>query len=312
MLDLSSVNSLLITGSNGFVGRSIVDQIANNDSHQLPNELFLVTRHGIDFDLPPNIAPITKVISHDLTKEWTFNLEVSHIINLAADGSPSSYSTTANEIFTSIVGNLISWTTTLHSAPRIFHASSGVCSGFKPLDNQNFSSNVKSIFAENRLRAESALKKASEDVGFELSIGRLFTFSGNHLLRKSQYAISQFIKSAVSNKTIKVLGDPNTVRSYLHQEEMAKWILSSLVYKEKFSTFEIGSSEAVTIRELAEFTAQETSASLSFASEFEPGDLYLPNNQETMDKLRVAEGKSWKLAVVEMIRELRENSYGTF
>jgi len=312
MLNLSGVESLFITGTNGFVGRSIIDQIAKVDSQHLPNELLLVTRQGLDFDLPINLRDITKVLNHDLTQKWKFDKEVSHVINLAADGSRFPYSTTANKIFTSIVTNLITWVSTFQKSPRIFHASSGACSGFRQISNSLQASNTKSSFSGNRLEAELTLKKASSDFGFELSIGRLFTFSGVHLLKKGQYAISDFIKSAIATNAIKILGDPNTVRSYLHQDAMATWILQALVCKQPHTDLEIGSSEMVTIRELAEFVAEETSATIYFPTEPHHGEIYLPDNQETKDKLGVNEGVNWKIAVQEMINIEGKKSHGTF
>lgn len=312
MLNLSGVESLLITGTNGFVGRSIIDQIAKVDVQELPHELLLITREGLDFDLPTNLIPITTVLNHDLTKKWNFNKEVSHIINLAADGSKDPYSISANNTFTSIVTNLVSWVSTFQKSLRIFHASSGACSEFRPLTNSSDQFNPKSSFKQNRLDAELALNRASVNFGFELSIGRLFTFSGTHLLGKSHYAISDFIKSAISTKNIKILGDPNTVRSYLHQDAMANWILQALICNDLHTSLEIGSSEKVTIKELAEFIAQETSASISFAAKPHEGDIYLPDNQETKDKLGVAEGKRWKQAVAEMISVEGKQSHGVF
>jgi nucleoside-diphosphate-sugar epimerase len=312
MFDLSAVESLLITGTNGFVGRSIIDQIAKVDLHLLPHELLLVSRRGLDFDLPITLKPITKILNHDLTQKWKFDQEVSHIINLAADGSRSSYSTTANNTFTSIVTNLVLWVSTFQKSPRIFHASSGACSGIRPLSESSASFNEKSSFAQNRLDAELDLKKASSDFGFELSIGRLFTFAGTHLLAKDQYAITNFIKSAITNNSIEFIGDPNTVRSYLHQDAMANWILQALICKKTYTDLEIGSSEMVTLRELAEFIAHKTSSSIYFPTDPHQGDVYLPNNQETKDKLGVTEGKNWKIAVEEMLSVERKRFHGTF
>lgn len=312
MVDLSAVESLLITGTNGFVGRSIIDQIAKVESHYLPHELLLITRQGLDFDVPKELRRVTTILDQDLTQKWMFDREVSHIINLAADGSKSPYSVAANNTFTSIVNNLVLWVSTLQKSVRVFHASTGACAGFRPLNNSSSPSNPKSSFAQNRLEAELALKNASRNFGFELSIGRLFSFSGVHLLEKGQYAIVDFIKSAIATNTIKVLGDPNTVRSYLHQDAMANWILQALVSKQPHTTLEIGSSEIVTIRELAEFIAQETSASISYSRKPPHGDIYLPNNQETKDKLGVNEGMSWKVAVEEMITHEGNKFNGTF
>ena len=312
MIDLSGVGSLLITGTNGFVGRSIIDQIAKLETQQLPHEILLVTRQGIDFDVPTSLNSRIKLFNQDLTQNWKFDNEVTHVINLAADGSQSPYSEAANNTFTSIVANLVAWISTCQEFPRVFHASTGACSGYKPINQAIKAANPKSSFALNRLEAETTLKNASKIIGFELSIGRLFTFSGIHLLRKGQYAVSDFIKSAISTNSIKVTGDPNTVRSYLHQDAMAEWILQALVWHEPDTSLEIGSSHKVTIRELAEFIAQETSASVSFPEAPDGGDVYLPNNQETRDKLGVTEGKSWDLAIKEMINVERKKFHGIF
>lgn len=311
MVDLSAVESLLITGTNGFVGRSIIDQIAKVELHHLPHELLLVTRQGLDFDVPENLKGITTILNQDLTQQWIFDREVSHVINLAADGSKYPYSDTANNTFTSIVNNLVLWVSTLRKPVRVFHASTGACAGFRPLNDSNSPSNPKSSFAQNRLEAEWLLKNASSNIGFELSIGRLFSFSGVHLLEKGQYAIVDFIKSAIATNAIEILGDPNTVRSYLHQDAMAIWILQALVSKQPYTNLEIGSSEIVTIRELAEFIAQETSASISYSRTSPHGDIYFPNNQETKDKLGVNEGMSWRVAVEEMISHEGNKSNGS-
>ena len=99
MLDLSAINSLLITGTNGFVGRSLIDQIASLNRDSLPGRLILLTRHGLEFDLPVNLSEISTVLERDLTKDWMLDQDVSHLINLAADGSKSPYSPEANKIF---------------------------------------------------------------------------------------------------------------------------------------------------------------------------------------------------------------------
>jgi len=83
-----------------------------------------------------------------------------------------------------------------------------------------------------------------------------------------------------------------------------------LICKEAYTGLEIGSSEKITIKELAEFVAQETSASVVFPTEPHLGDIYLPNNQETKDKLGVTEGKSWKVSVIEMINFERKKFHG--
>ena len=152
---------------------------------------------------------------------------------------------------------------------------------------------------------EENLIKISRLEGIQVIIGRLFSFTGINLLSKNQYAVTNFIKSALSENKIRVLGDPFTLRSYLHQDSMSEWILKGLVSPEPNPYFQIGSNDAVTIKQLAEYVAQETNAEIEYSEAPPSGDIYIPDNSETRVKLGVEEGKTWKSAVLEMITEAR-------
>lgn len=310
ILNLSEVECLLITGANGFVGRAIVDSLSELESINLPKQIVLQTRNGIKFQLPEKVSARAKFVMHDLTQPWPFDLKPSHIINLAADGSRHPYSEEANSTFKSIGINLIEWARCNGNKPKVFHASSGACFGYVPLTASQPIDNSKSAFIDTRIDVENLLINASVSGAFDLAIGRLFTFSGRILLEKNQYAITEFIKSAIFYGKIQVKGNPNTVRSYMHQEAMAHWILHALISPESAFELQIGSSEPVTIRELGEYVARETGAEVEYSKVFQGGDVYLPNNTTTKTKLGLSEGLHWKLAVQEMINSVRmENEF---
>lgn len=305
MLDLSKIQNLAITGANGFVGRSVINKVSSLKSEQLPGQITLITRTGIDFRIPENIANLTNLVEQDLTKPWVIESEVTHFINLAADGSKSPYSKEANSNFEEIGKNFVEWIKSTINKPKVFHASSGACFGVKPLNNELDQNESKSGFIKARIFVEKLLIEASRKEKFDLSIGRLFTFSGIQILDKKQYAITQFIESAVKESRIYVHGDPQTVRSFLHEEAMAEMILKSLFLPSNSADLQIGSSEPVTIGELAEFIAAQTGAEVVYTKEFQFGDIYLPDNSSTMSKLGLSEGKNWKSAVQEMISAVR-------
>jgi nucleoside-diphosphate-sugar epimerase len=305
MLNLQDLDSILITGSNGFVGRSIVEYLGKLDKSLLPKEVILVTRQGSTYEMPQNLFQSVRVIEQDLLIDWQFEAKPSHIINLAADGSQYPYSKKSNDSYILLNRNLVNWLSRQEKAIKIFHASSGACFGHKPLTHGIQSSDTKKIFIEARIRVEEILMEFSRLKGFPVSIGRLFSFAGNNLLSKNQYAVTNFIRSALSEKRIEVLGDPLTVRSYLHQDAMSEWILKAITAPEPNLYFQIGSNEAVVIKELAEYVAQETDAEIEYSKAPPSGDIYLPDNTETRIKLGVEEGKGWKEAVLEMIAESR-------
>ena len=99
MPNLQEIESLLITGSNGFVGRSIVEYLGDLNDSLLPKEVTLVTRHGLAYEIPENLIPCTRVIEQDLLFDWQLEAEPSHIVNLAADGSKSPYSKESSDSY---------------------------------------------------------------------------------------------------------------------------------------------------------------------------------------------------------------------
>ena len=305
MLNLQAVNSILITGSNGFVGRSLVEYLGKLGKTLLPKEIILVTRNGLAYKVPKQLFPITRIVQQDLLTDWQFQAKPSHIVNLAADGSRSPYSQESSDSYVLLNRNLVNWISRQEKDVKVFHASSGACYGYKPLIPGNESVYAKKTFVQARLEVEDILLEFSNRKKFSLSIGRLFSFTGTNLLSKNQYAVTSFIKSALSGNRIEVLGDPLTVRSYLHQDSMSEWILKAITALEPNPYLQIGSNEAVTIKQLAEYIAEETGSEIAYAKEPFSGDIYIPDNTETRVKLGVEEGKGWKEAVLEMIAEAR-------
>jgi nucleoside-diphosphate-sugar epimerase len=305
MLNLQDLDSILITGSNGFVGRSVVEYLGKLNNSLLPREIILVTRNGLTYKIPASISPFSRVIEQDLLDDWQFDANPTHIVNLAADGSRTSYSQESSDSYVLLNRNLVDWISRQEREVKIFHASTGACFGYKPISSDAEPEDIKKIFIQARIKVEDNLRELSNQQKFSLSIGRLFSFTGNNLLSKNQYAVTTFIKSALSGNRVQVLGDPLTVRSYLHQDSMSEWILATLATSEINSCYQIGSNEAVTIGQLAEFVSLETGAEIDYSKEPSSGDIYIPDNTETRIKLGVEEGKGWKEAVLEMIAKAR-------
>lgn len=308
MLDLSKVTKLAITGANGFVGKSIVDHISNLPQVNMPNELCLITRKGLNFKLEDSLVNRTSEVHQNLTEKWRLPRDITHVLNLAADGSRSPYSSEACRDFEKISKNLVSWISSAGEKVTVFHASSGACFGRKPLDGTDASRDIKEEFITNRIKVENILAESSTLIGFDLRVGRLFTFAGINLLGKPQYALNDFIDMALKDGKIVIRGNPKTQRSYLHQTDMSVWILKTLINDEPYVDLQIGSNEVVTLEALAEYVAKETNAVVETSGFLSNGDIYVPENSATRTKLGVVETIDWKNAVSEMISEARINS----
>lgn len=261
----------------------------------------------VDRDVSAKLQ-IRRVLA-DLTQPWTLDHSITHIIQLAADGSSNAYGKQAAVDFVQISRRLIDWCESLGSKPIVFHASSGACFGHFPLETANQDPKVwtKSEFVEGRLRAERLLQDADGLGTIDLRIARLYSFIGRHLSGKTHYAVPSFVSMARANRSILLFGNPLTTRSYLSAQEMAHWIVTAVKLDMKPTMLTIGSAVPVTMIELAEFVADHFSADVHVENRNAVGDIYVADNSLTKKTLGVNESTHWRQSLLEFIQESHSN-----
>ncbi|HEX9972771.1 MAG TPA: NAD-dependent epimerase/dehydratase family protein, partial [bacterium] len=84
---------------------------------------------------------------------------------------------------------------------------------------------------------------------------RPFAFIGPYQLLDRPWAINNFIRDSLLGGPIRVLGDGQTVRSYMYPSDMAWWLLSILVHGTTGLSYNVGSPQGVTLLRLAEIVA---------------------------------------------------------
>ena len=301
-------DTLVITGSNGFVGQSLIQYIDKLTPDLVPEKIVTINRNKNVIEHSSLKSKIEfEDIQFDLCKPWDFEIANARVINLAADGSENSYTDMASERFFMISENLSNWA--IRNKPKsVFHASSGACYGIVPLRipsiDEPFSTkpiSKKDSFIRARLQSEKLLQNVLPDRDIKLVIGRLFSFVGPTLLQKKQYAISSLINSAITSNKVVVNGNPATVRSFLHEVEMSSWIYKALNIDVQSSLLSIGSAIGVRISELAELIALVTGTHVEYANPTAFGDIYVADNSSTLERLGVSETKNWQDGVMECI-----------
>jgi len=112
---------------------------------------------------------------------------------------------------------------------------------------------VSAAYGEAKLATENALTGFAVRHGMGLSVARIFACAGAYLPLEGRFALGQFIRMARDSGEIVIRSDGSPLRSYLAGDELAEWVLTLLSGKaEGVEVFNLGSDDAVSIREVAE------------------------------------------------------------
>jgi nucleoside-diphosphate-sugar epimerase len=145
---------------------------------------------------------------------------------------------------------------------RILYASSGAVYHVK-----------KNEYGLNKARWEEEIQSS----GINHIITRLFTFTGARL-KWGNFAIGNFIRDGIKGDTIRVLGNGETVRSYMYGSDLGVWLWAMLLDSVQ-GAYDVGSPYAVKMRDLARMIAERCGVDFEIVNqiEYERAPYYLPN-----------------------------------
>jgi dTDP-glucose 4,6-dehydratase len=134
-------------------------------------------------------------------------------------------------------------------------------------------------------------------------VARCYAFVGEDLPRDAHFAIGNFIRDALEGDMITVQSDGTPTRSYLHQADLAEWLLTLVARGHSGRVYNVGSDQAITMRDLAALVAEELRPGipvrfLGAPRPARPGDRYVPS----IDRARQELGLEVKTSLAEAIR----------
>ena len=123
-------------------------------------------------------------------------------------------------------------------------------------------------------------------------MARGWAFVGPHLPLDAHFAIGNFMRDGLQSTSIRVNGDGTPLRSYLYAADLAIWLWTMLANGQAGRAYNVGSSQAYSIADIAHVVAAcfDPSPKVLVAQRAPIGAVpsrYIPSVQRARDELRL-------------------------
>ncbi len=241
---------IFMTGGTGFFGKSLLDMLSRG---LFPDTCWTILsrdprRFAADF---PQFAALPQIrfIAGDV-RDFVF--PGGHFDAVFHAGTPAMAMPPGVERDIILKGTDHTLAFARHcGAEKFLFTSSGAVYGPQPPEleriPENFHCAPVTEYGIAKLEAE-AMCRAS---GLHVLLPRCFAFTGPWLNRNIHFAIGNFIRDALAGKDIVIQGDGTPFRSYLFSDDLIRWLMTILKCGENGVPYNVGSSDAVSIGDLA-------------------------------------------------------------
>jgi nucleoside-diphosphate-sugar epimerase len=310
---------VFITGGTGFLGCWLLESFLwANDSLGLNARATVLTRNPELFQAKaPHLCSNPAVTLHrgDVRSFDYPSGTFSHVVHAACDASAQlNERDPALMLDTVVTGTRrVLQFAKQSGTQKLLLTSSGVVYGPPPDEMTHVPESYlggpdvttsRSAYAEGKRMAELLSCIASSNSGLEVKIARCFAFVGPFMRFDAHFAIGNFIRDGVQQKSIEVKGDGTAVRSYLYAADLMVWLWTILFRGKLCRAYNVGSEEAITIGELAQMVAGLSSPKLPVTIQRQPGasrrrDVYVPLTARAREEL----GLSHQISLADAIRK---------
>lgn len=286
---------IFITGGTGFIGCWLLEALLWADQHfQLELQLMVLTRRPAAFVAKaPHLAqhPAVRLIMGNVNALGGFNEPVDIVLHAATDVANAG--SDPCQVFDDIVdGTKETLALAIRcKAQRYLLTSSGAVYGRQPgkmthiLEDYAGAPDTlqpNTAYGQAKRVSEWLVQCAASRHGIDSRIARVFALLGPYLPLDAHFAAGNFIRDAMAGQEIKVSGDGTAFRSYLYAADMVIWLLTILVVGEPGQAYNLGSDQALTIRQLAATVSRVVLGEERFSVAAEsvenaPAQRYIPN-----------------------------------
>jgi nucleoside-diphosphate-sugar epimerase len=268
-------SSLLVTGGTGFMGTWLAEMVTYlNDQHDFNTRLILFSKSANSYSAKvPHIALRDDVtlIEGDIRNLRDLPDDVNWVIHAAASPDSRLHASDPKRTIDVIVNgttSVLDFVTRLPDLRMFMNVSSGQVYGAQPhnverLTEESFygldCSSLNSTYAEAKRIGETICTVYRSQYRLPIVNIRPFAFIGPYQLMNRPWAINNFIRDSLRGGPIRILGDGETIRSYMYPTDMTWWLLNILTRGKIGASYNVGSPDSVTLRQLAEKIASKYS-----------------------------------------------------
>lgn len=262
---------LLITGGTGFVGTWLAELITFlNDQYGLEIKLTLLSIRANDFrNKAPHLAfrPDVTLVQQDVRNIVDIPKEVGWIIHAAGNPDNRQHASDPLQVIRVIAQGttaVLEAATRLPDLKKFLNISSGLVYGPQPWDLTGLSEDsfsgldcalVSAAYTEGKRFGETLCATYRNQHRLPVVNTRPFAFLGPYQYLDRPWAINNFINDCLRGGPIRIQGDGETIRSYMYASDMAWWLLNMLVQGVVGKSYNVGSSQEITLAQLAEKVA---------------------------------------------------------
>ena len=308
---------LFVTGGTGFIGSWLLETFLwANDAFRLGASVTVLTRNPAGFQAKaPHLAcnPAVSLLAGDIRSFDFPSGTYRYMIHAAADANIQSAWKAPLETVNTIVDGTRRTLEFAHrcSAERYLLVSSGAVYGQQPSNDTHVSETYNgapdcthptSSYGEGKRLAELLSAVYSSVPRPACMIARCFSFAGPYLPPDGPFAFGNFVNDAVTGHPISIRGDGTPVRSYLYAMDLAVWLWTILFRGVPGRPYNVGSEDALSIRQLAEEIVDTLAPELHVAVAVPAGPgggtlRYVPSTQRAREELSLREFTDRRTAI---------------
>ena len=248
---------ILITGGTGFLGTWILISLVHlNKIFSLSCEILVISRSPSSFlSKHPYLSKekCLTFIETDILKLPGTLGSFTHVIHGAAD---TSFQANAEDVIVEGTSRLLKFYGKSNTHALTF-LSSGAVYGEQPLhitslteDGSSFEEVLTNGSYGNSKRLAEKLILEHQEIK-RVSIARCFAFLGPFMHFNRQFAIGNFIKSALEDNQINLNSDGTSIRTFLYAADFSIWVLKILLRGKNNLIMNVGSDFEISIKEAA-------------------------------------------------------------